>query len=178
MALSVFVTGSPYHRPRMSNSVGTKSRQSATLLIGILLTIVAVAAHRYLPERRFSLDASEQIDTSQPGATYFLTSSAEASQTEASWVDQPRVHFKCRFNEAAPGAGCGYTHMLAGGTALEHGVDLSRYRHLNLTIRYTGPAHYLRLAVRTFDPRFSTLQDTNSSKFNRRGSSRPTCSRC
>ena len=46
------------------------------------------------------------------------------------------------------------------------GVDLSRYRNLNLTIRYTGSAHYLRLAIRNFDPRFSRLEDTNSSKFN------------
>ena len=150
----------------MPDSVTTKRRQSAALLIGILLTIAAVAAHRFLPDRRLSLDASEQIDTTQPAASYFLTTSAEASQTEAHWVDQSRLHFKCRFNQAAPGAGCGYTHMLAGGAALEHGVDLSRYRHLNLTIRYTGSARYLRLGVRTFDPRFSTLQDTNSSKFN------------
>ena len=150
----------------MNHSVTPRPRQSAALLIGILLTIVAVAAHRFLPERRLSLDASEQIDTAKPGASYFLTSSADASQSEAEWVDQAGLHFRCRFNETAAGAGCGYTHMLAGGTALEHGVDLSRYRHLNLTIRYTGPAHYLRLAVRTFDPRFSTLEDTNSSKFN------------
>jgi diguanylate cyclase (GGDEF)-like protein len=136
------------------------------LLIGILLTVIAVAAHRFLPERRLSLHTSEKVDTFAPGATYFLTTSADASQTKADWVDQSRLHFKCRFAKQAPGASCGYTYMLTQENAADHGVDLSRYRNLNLTIRYTGPAHYLRLAIRNFDPRFSSIEDTNSPKFN------------
>src|SRR4051812_25207822 len=50
-------------------------RQSAALLIGILLTVIAVAAHRFLPERRLSLDTLSEVDTFAPGATYFLTTS-------------------------------------------------------------------------------------------------------
>ena len=80
-------------------------------------------------------------------------------------MDQSRLHFKCRFAKEAPGASCGYTYMLSRENA-DRGVDLSRYRNLNLTIRYTGSAHYLRLAIRNFDPRFSRLEDTNSPKFN------------
>jgi diguanylate cyclase (GGDEF)-like protein len=45
-------------------------------------------------------------------------------------------------------------------------VDLSRYRALNLAIRYTGSARYVRVAIRNFDPRFSRATDDNSSKFN------------
>jgi diguanylate cyclase (GGDEF)-like protein len=149
----------------MNESVHRKPGQSVALLIGILLTVIAVVAHRYLPERRLSLDASQDVDTYAPGASYFLNTSADQSQTKANWVDQPRLHFKCQFVQAAPGASCGYTYMLSAEDAAA-GVDLSRYRNLNLTIRYTGPAHYLRLAIRDFDPRFSSLKDTNSSKFN------------
>jgi diguanylate cyclase (GGDEF)-like protein len=149
----------------MHDSVSTKPRQSAALLIGILLTVIAVAAHRFLPERRLSLDASAEVDTSAPGAAYFLNTSADASLTQAEWVDQSRLHFKCRFAKEAPGASCGYTHMLTRENAAV-GVPLSRYRNLNLKIRYTGSARYLRLAIRNFDPRFSRLEDTNSSKFN------------
>jgi len=50
--------------------------------------------------------------------------------------------------------------------AADLGVDLSRFRSLNLKVRYTGSAHYLRVAVRTFDPRFSRAEDWNSAKFN------------
>jgi diguanylate cyclase (GGDEF)-like protein len=149
----------------MTDSVNRKPSQSVVLLIGILLTLIAVAAHRVLPERRLSLYTSEEVDTFAPGATYFLTTSAEQSQTKADWVDQSRLHFKCRFAKEAPGASCGYTYMLALDNAAV-GENLSRYRNLNLTIRYTGSARYLRLAIRNFDPRFSRIEDTNSAKFN------------
>ena len=136
------------------------------MLIGIVLTLLAVVAHRFLPERRLSLDASREVDTFAPGATYFLTTSADPSQSKADWVDQSRLHFRCWFAKEAPGAGCGYTRMLSRENDADHGVDLSSYRNLNLTIRYTGSAHYLRLAIRNFDPRFSRREDTNSTKFN------------
>jgi hypothetical protein len=81
-------------------------------------------------------------------------------------VDQPRRHFRCRFIQASPGASCTYTFLLYQGDAADQGVDLSRFRNLNLAIRYSGSAHYLRVAIRNFDPRFSRKEDTNSPKFN------------
>jgi diguanylate cyclase (GGDEF)-like protein len=144
----------------MNESVTVKPRQSVVLLVGILLTIVAVVAHRFLPERRLSLE------TSKEGATYFLTKAEDASLATVDWVDAPSLHFKCRFAKDAPGANCGFTYMLSPADAADRGADLSRFRNLNLTIRYTGSAHYLRVAVRNFDPRFSSLADTNSPKFN------------
>ncbi len=136
------------------------SRQSAALVAGVLLTLLAVVAHRFLPERRLTLDPA------QPGAVFFLIKSDDASLAQVDWVNQSRVHFKCHFAKDAAGANCGYTYMLSQADAANLGADLSRFRHLNLTIRYAGSAHYLRVAVRSFDPRFSSLKDTNSSKFN------------
>ncbi len=144
----------------MTDSVPRKPSQSAALLIGILLTIVAVAAHRFLPERRLSLDPARE------GPVYFLMNFGQDAKTKVDWVDQSRLHFRCRFAKEAPDGSCSYTYLLYQGTAADQGVDLSRYRNLNLKIRYTGPAHYLRLAIRNFDPRYSRLDDTNSSKFN------------
>jgi diguanylate cyclase (GGDEF)-like protein len=136
-----------------------KPGPSAALLIGILLTLVAVVAHRFLPERRLALDASNE------GAVYFLTRAEDATLAKVDWVDLQRLHFKCVFIQDAVGANCGYTYLLYRGAA-DQGVDLSRYRTLKLKIRYAGPAHYLRVAVRNFDPRFSRVEDTNSPKFN------------
>lgn len=133
--------------------------QSAVLAAGILLTLVAVAAHRFLPERRFTLDPSRD------GAVYYLTKGEEAL-TQVDWVNSSRLHFKCHFAQEGSGASCGYTYELFEGKDMAHGADLSRYRKLNLTIRYTGSAHYLRVAVRNFDPRFSRAADFNSTKFN------------
>ena len=112
----------------MNASVIGKPSQSAALLIGILLTLIAVVAHRFLPDRRLSLYTSEVVDTFAPGATYFLTTSVDPSQTKADWIDQSRLHFKCRFAKDAPGASCGYTYMLSRENAAV-GVDLSRYRN-------------------------------------------------
>jgi diguanylate cyclase (GGDEF)-like protein len=55
--------------------------------------------------------------------------------------------------------------MLAQVTASK-GVDLSPYKTLNLAIRYTGKSQYVRVSIRNFDPRFSTIEDGNSPKFN------------
>jgi diguanylate cyclase (GGDEF)-like protein len=143
----------------MNEPVTTKSRPSAALLIGILLTVVAVFAHRLLPERRLSLD------TSVEGANFYLTK-GEETLSAVDWVDQSRLHFKCRFVQEASGASCGFTYQLHQNEAVSEGIDLSRYRNLNLTIRYTGTAHYLRVAIRDFDPRFSKADDWNTTKFN------------
>jgi len=44
--------------------------------------------------------------------------------------------------------------MLAKGS-MSNGIDLSRYKTLNLAVRYTGKAQYVRVSIRDFDPRFS-----------------------
>ena len=144
----------------MSDLVSPKLRQAAAILIGILLTVAAVATHRILPERRLSLDPAKD------GAVYFLMNFAQDGLTWVDWVDQSRLHFRCRFAREAPEGSCSYTYLLYQGEAVTRGVDLSRYRKLNLKIRYTGSAHYLRVAIRNFDPRYSKVEDTNSSKFN------------
>jgi diguanylate cyclase (GGDEF)-like protein len=51
-------------------------------------------------------------------------------------------------------------------TVASQGIDLSRYKTLNLAVRYTGKAQYLRVSIRNFDPRFSRIEDLNSPKFN------------
>ena len=143
----------------MKSLLNRKPSQSALLLIGILLTLVALVAHRFLPERRFTLDSAKD------GAVFYLTKGEEAL-SQVDWVDQPRVHFKCHFAQQASGASCGYTYELFNEKGIAHGADLSGYRNLKITIRYAGPAHYLRVAIRNFDPRFSHVEDFNSTKFN------------
>jgi diguanylate cyclase (GGDEF)-like protein len=131
------------------------------LLIGILLTVVAVAAHRFLPERRFALDPA------RPGAVFFLMQSGDGSPAQVDWVDQAKLHFTCSFPNDGSGRGCSFTYLLyANENEADRGVDLSRYRNLNLAIGYSGEARYVRVAIRNFDPRFSRLEDSNSSKFN------------
>ena len=144
----------------MKDSITRNPGQTAlALAAGILLTFIAVVAHRFLPERRLTLDPTRE------GASFYLTKGEEAL-TQVDWVNQSRLHFKCKFAQEASGASCGYTFALFDGKDMHGGTDLSRYRNLNLSIRYTGSAHYLRVALRNFDPRFSRPEDWNSTKFN------------
>jgi hypothetical protein len=143
----------------MPESTPQKPAQSAALLIGILLTLLAVLAHRFLPERRLT------VDSSQPGANFFLVQTGNGAPAELDWVDQAHFHYTCQFPDAQVYQGCGFAYMLGSGNGIQ-GVDLSRFRTMNLAVRYTGNAQILRVAIRNFDPRFSRAEDLNSPKFN------------
>jgi diguanylate cyclase (GGDEF)-like protein len=136
-----------------------KSTHSAALLIGILLTCLAMVGHRFLPQRRLALDSP------QDPTTAFLMQSGDGAPADIQWIDQAHFHFACQFPEATVDQGCSFGYQLHAGQA-DQGTDLSRFHTLNLAVRYTGKARYLRVAVRTFDPRFSRLEDLNSPKYN------------
>jgi diguanylate cyclase (GGDEF)-like protein len=141
----------------MREVIHRKSSQSVPLLIGILLTLFALVAHRFLPERRLTLDSARK------GATYFLMPTGDGAP--AQWVDNTRFHYTCRYAKDVADQSCSFTYLLFSASA-DRGIDLSRYQTLNLGIRYAGAARYVRLSIRSFDPRFSRLEDSNSAKFN------------
>jgi diguanylate cyclase (GGDEF)-like protein len=143
----------------MNESTHRKPTQSAALLIGILLTLLAVVGHRFLPERRLTIDSSRE------GANFFPVESGNGVPADFQWIDQAKFHYTCQFPQATVMQGCGLAYMLSGKVATQ-GIDLSRFRTLNLAVRYTGKAQYLRVGIRNFDPRFSRIEDLNSPKFN------------
>ena len=143
----------------MTESPDRKPSQSAVLLLGMLLTLLAVIGHRFLPERRLT------INNLREGYQFFPVESGNPVNAEFRWIDAPRFHYAFDFPQAAVLQGCGIGYMLAGGDPAQ-GVDLSHFHTLNLAIRYTGKSQYLRIGIRNFDPRFSTVEDLNSPKFN------------
>ena len=143
----------------MDESIPNKSSHSAAILVGILLTCLAVVAHRFLPERRLALEPTKDL------ANAFVMQSGNGPPADIKWVNQAHYHFACQFPDAPVDQGCSFGYQLHGKTVTE-GTDLSRYRTLNLVVRYKGNAKYFRVAVRNFDPRFSTVEDLNSPKYN------------
>jgi diguanylate cyclase (GGDEF)-like protein len=137
----------------------TKSGQSAALMVGILLTCLAVVGHQFLPKRRLALESTKDL------ANAFLMQSGDGAPVDIQWVDQSRFHFACQFPKATVDQGCSFGYQLHS-QKVDAGTDLSHFRTLNLAIRYTGKARYLRVAIRNFDPRFSRLEDLNSPKYN------------
>ncbi len=118
-----------------------------------------MVGHRFLPERRLTIDSSRQ------GASFFPVNLSNGAPADFQWIDQARFHFACQFPQAPAYQGCGFAYLLST-TIASQGIDLSRYQTLNLAVRYTGKAQYLRVSIRNFDPRFSLVEDLNSPKFN------------
>jgi len=143
----------------MNESIHQKPTQSAVLLIGILLTLLAMVGHRFLPQRRLTIDSSRQ------GANFFPVNLSNGTPADFQWIDQANFHFACKFPQAPAYQGCGFAYLLST-TIASQGIDLSRYQTLNLAVRYTGKAQYLRVSIRNFDSRFSRIEDLNSPKFN------------
>jgi diguanylate cyclase (GGDEF)-like protein len=136
-----------------------KSTHSTALLVGILLTGLAMVGHRFLPERRLALE------NTNTDPYPFLMQSGDGAPADIAWVDQSRFHFACQFPKASVDQGCSFGYPLHS-EVVSAGTDLSKFRTLNLAIRYTGKARYLRVAIRNFDPRFSKIEDLNSPKYN------------
>ena len=59
----------------MTTSTYRKPKQSVALPIGILLTLLLVVAHRFLPEKRLT------IDSAQEGANFFPVESGNGVPT-------------------------------------------------------------------------------------------------
>src|ERR1044072_8383183 len=71
-----------------------KSSHSSVLLIGILLTCLAMIAHRFLPERRLALDSTKDL------ALAWVMQSGNGAPADIQWVDQSPFHFACQFPQA------------------------------------------------------------------------------
>src|SRR5262245_9193382 len=123
----------------MTEYLQRKPASSVALLVGILLTLLALIAHRFLPERRLT------IDSARKDANFFLVPMNSGAPAELQWIDQAKFHYDCRFPQAAAIQGCNFAFMLSSGVASQ-GMDLSRFKTLKLTVRYTGKAQYLRVA--------------------------------
>lgn len=143
----------------MDDSILRKTSHSALLLVGILVTFVALVGHRYLPQRRLAIEPTQDL------AYAFLMQSGDGAPADIEWIDQSRFHFGCQFPPATVEQGCSFGYQLHDGN-VDQGIDLSRFRKLNLSVRYRGNARYLRVAIRNFDPRISTVEDLNSPKYN------------
>jgi len=117
----------------MDESIPRKSSHSTALLIGILLTGLAVVGHRFLPERRLALESTKDL------ANAFLMQSGDGAPADIQWIDQSRFHFACQFPKATVDQGCSFGYQLHSAKA-DQGTDLSHFHTLNLAVRYTGKA--------------------------------------
>jgi diguanylate cyclase (GGDEF)-like protein len=134
----------------------TKTFYSKLLLGAIFLTLVAIAAKNLLPQRSLLI-----VPNSTPDANYLLL---DPEHPNAHWVDRDKFHFHCKFGENEANMPCNFIFLLSVDSI--HGTNLEDFDHMNLDIKYTGTSKVLRVAIRSYDPRFSNNADSNSTKFN------------
>ncbi|WP_331344936.1 GGDEF domain-containing protein [Cellvibrio sp. UBA7661] len=137
---------------------------NSALLLAILLTLVAVFAQQFFPQKRFTVWPNSQINV------YFYSSvqgnSAGDSAQAAFWLDKDKSIWRCNYPSVTNEEyfACSFNALFE--KTLDTGIDLSGYTHLNLKVSYTGSAHRMRVYVRNFDAAYSNVQDSNSTKFN------------
>lgn len=128
------------------------------LAAGIALTLAVLVGYEGLPARTLDLTA--------PGAVsnlYLMTPSGTQAEPAVQWINADKLHWRCRYTAFEKHQPCGLTLILTGKDA-SHGRDLSRFDTLEMDLAYRGPSPFVRVAIRNFDPRFSKLDDGNSSR--------------
>lgn len=137
----------------------TKTRHNTALLVAVILTVIAIALHRFIPEKRF-------VATPNPAGAYYLYSTdLDDGQPAGIWLDEPQRKFRCRHPEnPAPDYYCSFNQIHTPSPV--KGIDFSQYKRINLLIAYSGPTPKLRFFMRNFNARYSSPNDSNSTKYN------------
>ncbi|GGY85932.1 GGDEF domain-containing protein [Cellvibrio zantedeschiae] len=137
----------------------TKTFYSKLLLLAFLLTFAAIAAKHFLPQKKFALIPGDATKTS-----YYLSDHKDANGKDAIyWINYENSHFHCDHTKTVESFSCAINFVLA--QTRTQGTSLQQFSTMKIDIKYKGPAKTLRIAMRNFDPRFSTTENYNSDKF-------------
>ena len=136
-----------------------KSFNSA-LLLAILITLVAIFAQQLFPKKHFLVWPNAQLNS------YFYTTNQNDGTPAAFWLDYSKGLWRCVHPEDDQSEYFACSFNVLFETELDQGIDLSRFSHLNFTVNYQGSAKKMRVYLRNFNPAYSRVNDTNSTKFN------------
>lgn len=132
---------------------------NSILLLAILITLLAVIAQQYFPQKQLSIWPNNYI--------YYFYSSGEAiGKPNAYWLDQEKGLWRCNYPEdnKVQYFICSFSTMFFPDQK-GRGLDLRDYTHLKLKLKYWGSPKKLRIMLRNFDPAYSRVEDEGSTKF-------------
>lgn len=132
---------------------------SSALLLAILVTVIAVIAQKIFPEKRLVVWPNTNY------VNYFYTTSNNNENPPAYWLDQDQGLWRCVYpaDDKSEYFACSFNILFA--EKLNRGIDLSGYTHMDIKLDYSGNAKKLRIFLRNFNPAYSKVEDTNSTKF-------------
>jgi diguanylate cyclase (GGDEF)-like protein len=132
-------------------------RFNELLIYAILLTLIAMVLHRYVPEKRLKL-------TGNPDIFYFLWSTNNKNQqTIGYWIDEPRLIWGCNVEEPmSEYKACSVNLNIKSD---ERGMDFSAYKQMRISIDYRGNNNRMRIFLRNSHPNYTRADDANTAKF-------------
>lgn len=132
-----------------------------SVIFVIALTLAALGIHNFLPKKRFSV-------LTNPDYIHFLYSTNnDEGGSLGYWIDQSNHIWGCSMPTTVPKSNtvaCSFNILLTQDPRF--GVDLSGYNRILVKIRYQGDNNRIRFYVRNFNPKYSRVEDPNSTKFN------------
>lgn len=133
---------------------------NSVLLLAILITMLAVIAQQYFPEKRLTIWPNNNF------VYYFYSSSQTQDKPNAYWLNQDRGVWRCStpVDDTSKFFACGF-NALFSPEIKDRGLDLSGFTHLNLKLKHSGSANKVRIFIRNYDPAYSNIEDHNSTKF-------------
>ena len=134
------------------------ARFEMALLCLLLLTAAAVIWQRPLLERTLRYTPAEAAS-----ATHILFADSDSDGKTTVWNTGP-MSWACELRAGNPYPYCGYELFLDGNRGI-HGPNLTNMRSFSITLMYKGTATSFRVHLKNFDPRYSTMSDTESFKF-------------
>ncbi len=142
----------------ISPSMKKLNTLNLVLLLAIIASVGAIGLQKYLPKKTIVV-----VPSTQHYDTFYYLAAPEGSKTRFEFIDQSKHQWRCISEELEGWLVCSFSMVLVADVT--QGWDLSSYSTLDVKLNYTGPAKKMRIVLRNFDKRFSTLEDTNSSKF-------------
>ncbi len=132
---------------------------NSILLLAIVVTLLAVSAQKFFPEKRLALWPANYV-------YYFYSSGEAVGQPNAYWLDQDKGLWRCNYpkGDKSPYFICSFNAIFFPDQKGQ-GLDLRGYTHLKLKLKYSGISKKLRIMLRNFDPAYSNIDDNGSTKF-------------
>ena len=129
------------------------------LLLAILITLIAVIAQKYFPEKRLTVWPNNYV-------YYFYSSDEAIGKPTAYWLDQEKGLWRCHYpvDDKSEYFICSFNVMFFPDQK-DRGLDLSDYTNLNVKLKFSGNAKRLRISFRNHDPAYSKVDDSGSTKF-------------
>ena len=137
-----------------------RQREALVLLLAVVLTLGAILGFDAIPEERFEVRSTPQ----SPALLTFTPLPGVKATGE--WLDGTHRRLRCHYPQGTddPGYNCSINYFFGSGPG--HGIDLSKYTRVEVQVVYKGDVPKLRLFARDFDPRYSKVDDSNSTKYN------------